>query len=330
MTTWVWVDGTVTGASEARVSATDRGLLLGDGVFETCKVVEGTPFALTRHLARLRRSAALVDMELPWDDDYIRSACAEAMSAALGSSVDPVDDSTHGCSIADARDHPPGNGDPGSFRDTEASGVGGEEQVDGGQAGVHPVGRLRITVTGGPGPLGPSRRGGRPTLVVSAGPAPTRTPTADVVTAEWRSNEHSPSAGAKTTSHLDHVLGLAQAHRRGADEAVSANTAGALTEGTGSNVFVVVDGALCTPSLSTGCLQGVTRDLVLEQVPVVSRDDLTLDDLRRAPEAFLTSSLRDVHPIARVDGRALAAAPGALTEAAAGALAAVQAATMDP
>lgn len=285
VSTWVWVDGTLSAAPEARVSATDRGLLLGDGVFETCKVVAGAPFALTRHLARLRRSAELVDIGLPWDDSYIRSACAETVAAAL----------SHG-------DEP----------------------------GRDPVGRLRITVTGGPGPLGPSRRGGRPTLVVAAGPAPTRAPTADVVTVEWPTNEHSPSTGAKTTSHLDHVLGLAQAHRRGADEAVSANTAGALTEGTGSNVFVVVDGALCTPSLTTGCLRGVTRDLVLDQVPVMERDDLTLDHLRRAPEAFLTSSLRDVHPIARVDGQTLAAAPGALTRRAAHALAALQAATMDP
>lgn len=296
MSTWVWVDGTVTGEPEARVSATDRGLLLGDGVFETCKIVDGTPFALRRHLARLRRSAALVDIGLPWDDSYIRSACEETVTAAL----------------------------------VHSPGATSEEQVGGGQTGLDPVGRLRITVTGGPGPLGPTRRGARPTLVVAAGPVPTRGPTTDIVTVEWRVNEHSPLAGAKTTSYLHHVLVLAEAHRRGADEAVSANTAGALAEGTGSNVFLVVDGALCTPSLSTGCLRGVTRDLVLERVPVVERDDLTLDDLRRAPEAFLTSSLRNAHPIARVDGRVLAAAPGALTREAASALAAVEAATMDP
>ncbi|MBA3281888.1 MAG: aminotransferase class IV, partial [Acidimicrobiia bacterium] len=204
------------------------------------------------------------------------------------------------------------------------------DQVGDGPAGVEPLGRLRITVTGGPGPLGPSGRGSLPTLVVAAGPAPTRAPTAEVVTVEWRVNEHSPLAGAKTTSYLEHVLVLAEAHRRGADEAVSANTAGALAEGTGSNVFLVVDGELCTPSLTTGCLRGVTRDLVLDQVPVLERDDLTLHDLRRAPEAFLTSSLRDVHPIARVDGQTLAAAPGGLTQHAAQALAALQAATLDP
>lgn len=309
MSTWVWVDGTVTAASEARVSATDRGLLLGDGVFETCKVVEGNPFALTRHLARLRRSAALVDIGLPWDDAYIRSACAETLAAAFPTPVDSTGHAPHSDPIAE----------PSTW-----------DQVGDGPAGVEPLGRLRITVTGGSGPLGPSRRGFRPSLVVAAGPAPARDPTADVVTVEWRVNEHSPLAGAKTTSYLDHVLVLAEAHRRGADEAVSANTAGALAEGTGSNVFLVVDGELCTPSLPTGCLRGVTRDLVLEQVPVLERNDLTLNDLRRAPEAFLTSSLRDVHPIARVDERALIAAPGALTRRAAQALAAVQAATMDP
>ncbi|QXC61425.1 aminotransferase class IV [Aquihabitans sp. G128] len=283
MSTWVWTDGAVAPAADARIGATDRGVLLGDGVYETCKVVDGAPFALTRHLARLRRSAALIGIALPWGDSLIRSACAKAVGAAL---IDPLGDGA--------------------------------------------VGRLRITVTGGAGPLGPDRGGQEPTLIVAAGPSRTWEPTTDVITVGWAINERSPSVGAKTTSYLDSLLALAEAHRAGADEAVLANTAGILCEGTGSNVFLVVDGVLCTPSLASGCLPGVTRALVCEAVEVVERDDLTLDDLRAAPEAFLTSSTRDVHPVARVDGRVLHAVPGPRTTAAATAFAAIAARTIDP
>lgn len=283
-TTWVWVDGTLATADEARVGALDHGITVGDGAFETCKVVEGTPFALTRHLARLRRSAATIALELPWDDAHLAAAARAAIEAAAAD---------------------PANADLG-------------------------VGRLRLTVTGGDGPLGSDRGDAGPTLIAAAGPSGAWPATTSVATVPWVRNERSAVAGAKTTSYAENVVALAEAHRRGASEAILANTVGALCEGTGSNVFLVVDGELCTPSLATGCLAGITRELVCELVPVVERDDLTLEHLRTAPEAFLTSSTRDVHPIAEVDGVALEAAPGPLTAAAAAAFADLGARTLDP
>ena len=125
-------------------------------------------------------------------------------------------------------------------------------------------------------------------------------------------------------------MAVGRAHEQGATESILANTAGVLCEGTGTNVFLAVDGRLCTPSLATGCLAGITRALVIESVDVVERDDLTLDDLRSATEAFLTSSTRDVQPIAHVDGTALRAAPGPLTAAALDAFRAVEAGSLDP
>ena len=56
----VWVDGTLVGPGEASVAALDHGVTVGDGAFETCKVVDGTPFALTRHLMRLDRTMPLI------------------------------------------------------------------------------------------------------------------------------------------------------------------------------------------------------------------------------------------------------------------------------
>ena len=143
-------------------------------------------------------------------------------------------------------------------------------------------------------------------------------------------NERSPLAGVKHTLRAENVIAHDQALAAGADEAILVTTRGHLCEGSASNLFVVVDGRLCTPSLSTGILAGVTRDLLLEAIEVDERDDLTVDDLLGAPEAFLSASTRDVHPIAAVDGRPLPAVPGPLTRAAAEAFRAIAAASSNP
>ena len=89
------------------------------------------------------------------------------------------------------------------------------------------------------------------------------------------------------------------------------NLRGQLCEGTGSNVFVVIDGELITPTLSSGCLAGITRELVLEWCEVSERD-LPLDVLQEADEVFLASTTRDVQGLHRIDERELDA-PGPVT-----------------
>jgi branched-chain amino acid aminotransferase len=276
----VWVNGELVDAADATVSVLDHGFTVGDGVFETLKVVvdgDGVarPFALTRHLRRLHRSAAGLGLTVPCPDDELRAAAATVLAASPG------------------------------------------------------AGRLRITLTGGAGPLGSWRDGSRPSVVVAAGPGRAVAATAAVATVPWRRNEHSPLAGLKSTSYAENVIALRAAQARGADEAVLANTAGQLCEGTGTNVFVGIGDRLVTPPRSSGCLAGVTRELVLEVVEA-HEEDLPLDALAGADEAFLTSSTRDVQPIASVDGRALPRAPGPLTAAARAALAALSARTLDP
>ena len=135
-------------------------------------------------------------------------------------------------------------------------------------------------------------------------------------------------AGLKTTSYAENVVMLAHAKARGASEALMANTAGRLCEGTGSNVFLGVNGRLVTPPLSSGCLAGITRALVLEWVGA-EEVDLPTSALAEADEVFLTSSTRDVMPVHAVDGRALPS-PGPLTARAAEVFAARAAADTDP
>ncbi|MFJ6213639.1 aminotransferase class IV [Streptomyces sp. NPDC092296] len=175
-----------------------------------------------------------------------------------------------------------------------------------------PLGRLRITYTGGLAPLGSDRGDAGPTLVVALGTAAPRPDTTAVATVEWTRNERSAVAGLKTTSYAENVVALAHASRRGASEALFANTAGLLCEGTGSNVFAVLGGRLLTPPLSSGCLAGVTRALVIEWAGA-EEADLPLSALWEADEVFLTSSLRDVQAVTRVDDRELPAAPGPVT-----------------
>lgn len=264
----VWIDGALLDEAEARVSPSDHGLLVGDGVFETMKVVDGTAFAMRRHLERLHRSCGPMGLEPP-GDDVLRAAIDQVIAA------------------------------------NEPN-----------------VGRVRITVTGGPGPIGSGRGGGPATTIVLAGESPGWEEAAGVVVVPWPRNERSAVAGLKTTSYAENVVALAHARERGASEALFANTAGSLCEGTGSNVFVVLGGHLLTPPLESGCLAGVTRELLLE-VAGAGEADIPIEALVEAEEVFLASSTRDVQPVASVDGRPVLC-PGPLTEAARAAFAAFE------
>jgi branched-chain amino acid aminotransferase len=256
MATVVWVDGRVINADAARIPVLDHGLTVGDGVFETCKVVHGQVFALTRHLRRLSRSLALLSLP-PVDDVRIRAAVAETVAAS----------------------------------------------------GPLPLARLRITVTGGIGPLGSGRGTDAGALMIAVSEASPWPERIAVVTVPWTRNESSAVAGAKTTSYAENVVALNAAHERGAHEALLANTRGMLCEGTGSNVFVAVGDRLVTPPVSAGCLSGITRELLLEWaaaegLPVVEQD-LPFDALDAADDILLTSSTRDVQPVAVLNSRGL-------------------------
>ncbi|MGI8938793.1 MAG: aminotransferase class IV [Iamia sp.] len=278
---WCWIDGRVLPTAEATISVADHGLTVGDGIFETMKVVGEVPFALSRHLRRLHRSADALGLVLPLTDDDLGGACAAAIAGAVGAGAD--------------------------------------------------VGRVRLTVTGGPGPAG-SDRGDSPAtvLAVTSPPSPWEEAT-KVAIVPFTRNPGGAMAGVKSTSYAENVLALARAHDVGGSEAIFADVEGRLSEGTGSNVFVVRAGRLVTPALSTGCLAGITRELLLEVTDADESDALTLDDLRHADEAFLTSSTRDVQAIAAVDDHTLPAPhPGPVTAAAAAAFSALEARTLDP
>ncbi len=188
-------------------------------------------------------------------------------------------------------------------------------------------GKLRLTLTGGLAPLGSGRADGPATVIIATAPGLAAGPPTPVITVPWPRNERGALAGVKSTSYAENVVALAEAKAQGASEAIFANTLGNLCEGTGTNIFVEFDGRLITPPLSSGCLAGVTRDLVLETTDT-EEIDVPIDHLRETAEAFLTSSTRDVMTITRIDERGLE--PGPLTQSATAAFARIEASSTGP
>lgn len=276
----IWVNGQVVGADEPALAALDHGITVGDGAFETCKIVDGEVFAADRHFARLDRTLAGLGLQ-PADRSLLQQG------------IDVV--------LADG------------------------ESID--------FGRLRYTITGGPGPLGSDRGDEGMTYIVTASPVAQMAATTAVATVPWTRNERAATAGLKTTSYAENVIALAHAKAKGGTEAIFANNRDELCEGTGSNIFVVVDGVVRTPPLESACLAGITRELTLEfareaGIEVV-QEALPFSVLESADEAFLTSSTRDVQPIHAIDGRELVA-PGPLTQRLQEAFAQGSAASMNP
>ncbi len=194
--------------------------------------------------------------------------------------------------------------------------------------------RLRITITGGPAPPGSHRAPVAPTAIVIAMEIEPPAPSGSVMVVPWTRNEGGALAGLKTISYAENVRALAYVEERGATEAIFANTKGNLCEATGSNVFLVLDGACCTPPLAAGCLNGVTRQLLLELgpeigIPIEERD-IPVGFLRGADEAFVSSTVREVQPIASVDGHELPAAPGPITSQLAAAFTKLRKHNLDP
>ena len=124
-------------------------------------------------------------------------------------------------------------------------------------------GKVRITYTAGNGPLGSDRQQTEPRIIVASAPMSRAPVLSRVSVSPWTRNEFGVLAGLKTISYAENVVALDWALSQGSSEVIFGNTNGMLCEGSGSNIFVVVDDELITPPLSSGCLAGVTRDLIV-------------------------------------------------------------------
>jgi len=127
----------------------------------------------------------------------------------------------------------------------------------------------------------------------------------------------SPLCSVKTTAWLNNVWHVAEAQKAGFDEVVLLNERGEAAECTAANVFAVSGGRVLTPPLSSGCLEGVTRGVLLEIAPrlgiPMEERALTPADLRRADEMFISSTNRNLIGVGSLEDHTFAGAPGPIT-----------------
>jgi branched-chain amino acid aminotransferase len=245
---------------DAKISVFDRGFLYGDSVYETLRTAGGRFVEMGRHLARLRRSAEGLGLEIGFDDEAIRAAASETCAAS-------------------------------------------------GEVDCY----VRVIVTRGAGELTlDPRQAGAPLLVIIA--KALRVPSAAeyergiaaMIVDVRKVSRRSLDPTLKTGNYLNSIQALRQATGSAADDAIMLSLDGAVAEGATSNVFVVAQGRLRTPCLQTGLLSGITRTTVLELAEElgIAAEEATIwpEEARAAEEVFLSSSVRGLMPVTRLDG----------------------------
>ena len=282
MAATVNVNGRISAEQDAMIPVFDHGFLYGEGIYETLRTYEGRLFLFDRHLRRLRNSARLIDLVIPFaNDDELVAHIRDTIEAAK-------------LDVAAVYDRRP----DAYVRVMITRGVG-ELTYD---LKATPKPSWIIIVK----PLVPPAeevydRGVKVVLV-------------DVV----RNHPQSVNPMIKSNNLMNSALAAQEANKRGGFEAVMRNYRGELTECTQSNLFIVKNGAALTPPLESGLLPGITREFIFElgrDKDIEVREQVLRDnDLLGADEAFLTSTTREIVPIVTVDDRTIGkGAPGPIT-----------------
>src|SRR5436190_14606717 len=281
MAATVNVNGRISSDHEAVIPIFDHGFLYGEGIYETLRTYNGRLFLYDRHMRRLRNSARLIDLTLPFTDGELAARIQDTINAAM-------------LDVAAVYDRRP----EAYVRVLVTRGVG-ELTYD---LKATPKPSWVIIVKPLVPPAAKAYENGVKVVLV------------DVV----RNHPQSVNPMIKSNNLMNSALAAQEAARRGGFEAVMRNYRGELTECTQSNLFVVKKGAALTPPLESGLLPGITREFVFELGPdagiEVHEQVLRDDDLFTADEAFLTSTTREVLPIVAVDEQKIGdGTPGPVT-----------------
>lgn len=269
---FVWVNGAVRPADGPHLSVFDRGFQLGDGIFETLRARGGHVTELAEHLARLRRSADGLAIELP---DDVEGRVARGIADLLA---------------AEGLDGPDADA---SIRVTVSRGPWASR-------GLLPPASERLDPT-----LVIQA------WTVAAPPAGHLDRGLALVASAIRRDPQNPIVTLKTTSRADYVYARIEARRAGADDALFLTVFGYISESTTANVFLVrraTDGVaeLATPALDCAILPGTTRSWLLRWADTVGLRPiegwLTPDELAAADEAFMCSSVAGILPVTRFNG----------------------------
>jgi len=146
-------------------------------------------------------------------------------------------------------------------------------------------------------------------LVITTAELPHYPETVRLSVREHGRHASSPLAGVKTISWLNSVWAAAEAQRAGFDEVVLLNERGEVSECTAANIFALKGDKVLTPPLSSGCLEGVTRGVLMEIASdagtTVMEQTLRLEDLYSSDEVFITSTNRNVIGVKEIDGHTI-------------------------
>jgi branched-chain amino acid aminotransferase len=281
MGAFVNVNGKITDGDHAVISIFDHGFLYGEGVYETLRTYNGEPFFFERHMNRLRASARMLMLDVPFGDDEFLRRSLETMTAAnLGQR------GAHAAAEA-------------YIRILLTRGIG-ELTYD---LAATPVPSVVVIVKPLPVPAARDFENGVKVCMV------------DVI----RNHPQSVNPKIKSNNLLNNALCMQQAMRNGGVEGVFRNYRGELSECSQANLFVVTGGVVRTPAIDAGLLPGITRAFVFELgmaggIPV-EEALLKDDDLFNADEAFFTSTTRELMPIVQVDDRTIGSGkPGPITQ----------------
>jgi branched-chain amino acid aminotransferase len=184
--------------------------------------------------------------------------------------------------------------------------------------------RVRIAVSIGEGKAVPDPAScGSPTVLITAFPyEPFPEEVYErgfrAVLSSIRRNSQSPLPVLKSANYLENLLARQEAKKAGVDEAIFLNDRGFLAEASVSNIFLVKDGELLTPGEESGILPGIVRETIIRLAPRMkinlAERDISIDEMYKSEEAFLTNSIVEIMPLVNVDGRTIGRGiPGEVT-----------------
>lgn len=252
-----YVEGKVMDLAEATIPLNDRGYLLGDGVFETLRTVNGKVFRLDDHAARMKRSLKAIGLDEPVEEEFraaVRALEKEGHRLYGGELYLRVNIST---------------GPMGDFAEHER--------------GVIVTGLCRKFK---PYPMQHYARG------------------VHLITSRQRKFSGSPLSTVKSLSFMPHVAARREAMAATVHDAILLNEHGRVAEATTSNVFARHGDTVYAPGEAEGAVPGVTRTVVLDLVRDAGLEvveELPVETLRSAREAWLTNTTGGIVPFTRFD-----------------------------
>ncbi len=271
MNNYIFLNGKIISDTEGRISLKDRGFLYGDGIFETLRSYNGTPFKLAEHLERLQSSAGKLKIPFEYTIEELSKNVKELLKVN---------------NIPDAY-----------IRVTLSRGIGNNG------LGINDNFESTLLIQGKPFmPYAKELYKEGMSLNVS----------------KARRSTSCPISCHKTTNLLTSILLKEGAKGESAHDSIVLNTDGYVAECIVSNVFIVYNKNVITPSLDTNILPGITRETVLDICKdngiSASEDRFRIETLTNADEVFITNSLMEIMPVAEVEGNKIGKTiPGEIT-----------------